>query len=570
MRLPFSAQRRKQRLALEAEADRRGVPVEELPNILSRKELWTLVSNAAPKLDLSAWGLPATATLDDRPSSGVPAVEAAVAAAAGGEWEPAAEVLAESYGDWDLRARAVEALAAVAANDDGWLVTWQAARPDDGHAAVVDCAARTALAWQLRGKASAANTTAKQVEDFRRVLTDAETAAKRAVSALPDDPTPWATMLEIARGLAYDHAEFDRVWQELVQRAPLHRRGHEAALEYWSARWQGSHERMFAFAQQAADQSPSLSTLVLRAAQDTSVSDAKVWRRPAVRAALDILLEWLETDGANSVNARDDLGFAAVALVENERGADAVRMFRRLGTYAGGAPWCEWWSIPVAGFNGYRVRACKLTTSRRGRSGTWLQGRSVRYVAGLGAKSFTEYAPKLLWAADRSPQRAPALAALLTHVCTEQRHAKRYDVAAAVARVNIDICRPRGAELELSLANALNNLAFSCQQLDEPALDVAREAVEILERHQSDQSQQPAYASALTTLARELSRAGQHDAAVETAHRATDIERRQNGVNLLAALSCLHDVLTAAGHDDEALLAKDELERRTAIHPPER
>jgi len=569
MRLPFSARRRKQRRALHAEADRRGVSVDELPNIVPRKELWTLIDNAAPKLNVSAWGLPATATLDDRPSSGVPPVEAAVVAAAGGEWLPAAEVLVESYGDWDLRARAVEALASVAANDDGWLVAWQAARPDDGHAAVVDCAARTALAWQLRGRAPAAKTTAKQGEDFHRVLADAESAAKRAVLALPDDPTPRATMVEIARGLRYDHADFDRVWQELVERAPLHRHGHEAALEYWSARWRGSHERMFAFAQQAADRSPSLSVLVLRAAMDVRSDEPKVWRRPAVRAALDVLLAWLETDGANSVNARDDLGFAAIALVENKRGADAVRMFQRLGDYAGGAPW-NTWSIPVAGFNHYRVRACKLTTSRWGRSGTWLNGRSVRYVAGLGAQSFTEYAPKLLWAVKRSPHRAPALVALLTHVCSEQRLAKRYDVAAAVARVNIDICRPRGAELELFLAAALNTLAFSHQQLGEPALDVAREGVEILERHLSDQSQQRAYAAALPTLARELSRAGQHDAAVETAQRATDIERRLNGVNLLAALSCLHDVLTTAGRDDEALLTKEELERRAAIRPPER
>jgi hypothetical protein len=560
MRSLFDSRRRKQRRALRAEARRRGVSVARLVEILPAKQLADLVDNAVPDLRLASWGLPPYVTLVDRPSSSVPAVNAAVSAAVVGQWQPAAELLAGSYGDWDLRACAVDTLADVAANDDGWLVAWQAIRPDDRHALVVDCAARTALARQLRryGK------TPKRFDDFRRVLADAEAATKRAMLALPEDPTPWATMVTIARGLHYDQAEFDRVWQGLLDRAPLHRRGHEAALEYWSARWHGSHERMFTFAQEAAARSPSLSVLLLQAALDMQSDTPKVWRRPDVCAALDVLLHWLDTDGANSVDVRDDLGFAAMALVKNKRGAQAVPLFQRLGSYAGGAPW-RYSPIRSAQFNNYRDRACKLAGSRYSDLMTRMDGRMIRLVAKWGAKSFTEFAPYLRWMANRSSRGAHFVAVTLSHVCIEQSKTGNHEVAAAVARVSVDICRPKGEEFELWLANALHQLSSSRQQLGEPALDAAREAVEILERHLPDDSLNPVYAAALRTLARELSRHAQHDEAIDTARHAADIERQQNGPNLLSALNLLQEVVTAAGHHHDIPAIADELERRRAL-----
>jgi tetratricopeptide (TPR) repeat protein len=553
----FSSRRRKQRRVLYAEAEKRGVAVEELPNVVPRKELWALVNSATPDIESAFWYLPSRTTLDDRPSSGVPAVEAAVAAAAGGDWEPAAEVLAESYGDWDLRALAVEDLAAVTANDDGWLVTWQTARPGDGHAAVVDCTARRALAWQFKR--------AGQLEDFRRVLRDTEPVVERALLAMPDDPTAWVEKARIAWELGYDHAEFEWVWQALVERAPLHRRGHEAALAYWTA-W-ASRERGFAFAQEAAERSPSLNVLVVRAAVSLSSTKPRVWRRPEARAALDASLAWLTGDGADSVNVRDDLGLAAVALVETGRGAEAVELFRRLGRYAGGEPFRNS-PVPVAVFSSYRERACKLANGTNRRMGAQLWGRSVRYMANLGPEAFTSFAPRLHQAISRRPSNAYVLAPLLTHVLAEQRQAARYDVVVAVARVAVDICRPRGADFEAWLSDALGHLAFSRQQLGEPALEEAEEVVEILARHQPNPRELPAYGAALIGLARGLSRAGRHEEAVDTAHRATALERQLNGVNLLAALSCLREVLNTAGQADEAHLVNEELEQRAAARPP--
>lgn len=558
MRYLFSSQYRKKLRFVEAEAKRRGVPVEDLLKVVPVEEFSALVHKAVPDPKLAVWGLPAYAMLVDHPYSGVPAIDAAVTAAAGGEWRPAAGVLAESYGDWDLRARAVAALASVAANDDGWLVTWQTERPDDGDAAVVDAAARTELAWQLRRGST-------RDDDVRRVFSDAKAVAERAALAMPDDPTPWATMVRIAGGVKSDQAEFDRAWREVLARAPSHRGGHEAALAYLAATGAGD-ARMFAFAEEAAAKSPSLSVLVLQAALELRSDTPKVWRSPAVRAALAVLLRWLDSDEPTSVDIRDDLGYAAMALVENGRGVDAVALFRRLDVYAAGAPWRRG-QLPRGLFDTYRTRACKLATREVNPRGRRVLGWSIRQTASSSPERVTEFAPRLLWAAGKSPDKARHVVALLNHVCGEQCTADRYAVAVELAKIIVDICRPRGPEFELSLAGGLYRVAQGRQQLGEPALDEAKEAVEILERHPSDDRNHLWYAAALRVLARALSHDGQHDAAVDAAQRSVDVERRRGGVNLLYALAQLREILTAAGRDDEAQAVQEELDRRDAARP---
>jgi hypothetical protein len=352
----FSRRHRAVARYLGEEAERRGVPIDEVASSLTMEEMVDIVDRATPGRDLSRWGLVPRAELTEWRRSGVTEIDDAAAAARGGEWTPAADLMGGSYGEWEHRAAAVILLAEAAAHDDGWLTAWRAARPDDRHVAPVDCEGLTVLAWQLRGGARAADTSADQFARFHRVLARAEAAAKAATETLPGDPTPWATLATIARGLSYDHTAFDRVWQGIVERAPLHRHGHVTALQYWCAKWRGSEERMWAFADEAAGKSPSLAVLVLQAAFESDRE--KVWRQSNVREALDVLLRWLESDGADSVHVLDDLGWAASALVNTDRAAEAVPLFRRLGGYAGGAPW-RLTSKPTYFFNECRIKACK-------------------------------------------------------------------------------------------------------------------------------------------------------------------------------------------------------------------
>lgn len=351
----FSRRHRAVARYLGEEVKRRGVSVDEVVESLTLDEVVDIVDRATPGRDLSRWGLVPRARLTEKTRTGVAAIDDAVTAADGGDWVPAADLMAGSYGEWDRRAAAATRLGDVAAADDAWLVAWRTARPDDRHAAPVDAEGLVRLAWQLRGSALAKDTTAEQFEHFHRVLGRAETAAAAAAEALPGDPTPWVTLATIARGLSYDHAAFERVWQGVVDRAPLHRRGHLAALRYWGPRWSGSAERMWAFAEEGAAKSPSLAVLVLWAAW---VSGNGAWRRPAVRDALEAHLGWLAAEGASGVHVLDDLGWAAGALVKSGNAAAAVPYFRRLGDYAGCAPW-SLTNKPTYFFNEARIKACK-------------------------------------------------------------------------------------------------------------------------------------------------------------------------------------------------------------------
>ena len=356
VKLLLSPKNRAVMRTFRAEAKQRGMSFVEFVDSITPEEQAALLARALPAPDMARWGMAPRDQLVAEGGSGSPAVDAAVAAAKKGDWTPAAEMMVESYGDWDLRARVVSSLAEVAADDDGWLTAWRAARPDDRHVAVVDAEALLLLAWQLRGSLLAKETRSDQFAGFRRVLPQAAEAATRAAEALPDDPTPWLTLVTAARGLGYDHARFAPLWQGVVDRAPLHRAAHDSALQYWCAKWRGSHERMFAFAEQAAAKSPSLSVLMLHAAHE--FDEQTVWRQPNIQHALDTTLRWLDGDGADSLRARDDLGYAAMALVNSGRAAEAVPLFRKLGTYAGGSPW-DYYASPVLTFDDYRVKACK-------------------------------------------------------------------------------------------------------------------------------------------------------------------------------------------------------------------
>jgi hypothetical protein len=480
-----------------------------------------------PDYDLVPWGLLPRTSLVEWEFPAVPTIGAATVAATVGEWRPAADLLADKYGDWDFRACAVTALAKVAANDDRWLDSWQTASPDDGHAAVVRCAA-----------------------------TRSPTDAEKAIKALPDDPTPWVTLLALANDLHYDQAKFDEVWRALTERAPLHRRGHQSALAYRAAE---SPERLFEFAQEAAEKSPSLSVLMMRAA-----ASCQGWRRPAVRAALDTLLHWLANEGAESVDVRDDFGWAAMALVENGRGTEALRLFQGLGTYAAGAPW-SWAAAPAELFNTYRLRAAKLAKPSKHLSRRW-SCRMARSAAFRGAESFAGWARSMYRLIERRPGNAQVHATLMLHICLEQYEAGRYDVAAVAARAAADVCRLGGGELELRRAFALVQLGLCHRALGQPAAEEAREAAEIEARLQPDNS---TYTSALMLLAEEQSRTDQDEAAIETAGKAAEIARaRGGGINLMPALRTLHDVLKKADREEERRLVEEEITRRkAAFHP---
>jgi hypothetical protein len=338
-------------ISLMREAKRRGVEFEDLPDEV-------VAARLTGRVDVTRWGLVPDAEVVVRGPVDT-GLDAACAAATEGSWEPAAQLLSSTWGNWERREEVVRALADLAVGNGSFLQEWHDADPANGDLAVLYAQSLVRLAWEARGTARAATSALDSTRWNPSNWAWLVCAARRAAEALPGDPTPWTTLVTAARGLSYDHDRFARVWDELVARAPHHRPGHVQALQYWCRKWSGSHELMCDFATRAANASPALAALPLVAALEGGGDDPKVWRSPMVRDALDVLLPRLAGEGAATKAQRSDRGLAIAALLVAKRYDEAVDQFRVLGPHADAEPWQNYFPNSRLGFLQGRIEACK-------------------------------------------------------------------------------------------------------------------------------------------------------------------------------------------------------------------
>ncbi|ATE53268.1 DUF4034 domain-containing protein [Actinosynnema pretiosum] len=324
-------------LWLMREASRRGVEMEDLPDEV-------LAPRLLKKFDATPWGLVPDDQVTREPLAD-PELDRAVAEATEGRWEAGAELLASTRGRWARRDEVVRALAGCAAANQAFLRRWQEKDGSNPDLASLRAIALVHLAWQARGSRRAAETSAEQMAGFHRFLLQADEAVDVAAALAPEDPTPWMTRVMLARGLSYDHERFREAWAELVARDPHHRGGHVQALQYWCAKWHGSHELMMGFAEEAMRAHPSLAVLPMLATEELpdreDGDDDAPWQTPVVREALEVLLPRLAGEGNAPRAVRTDRGYAIFALTANGRHAEAVEQFRVLGAQADADPWAS-------------------------------------------------------------------------------------------------------------------------------------------------------------------------------------------------------------------------------------
>ncbi|MCV2396110.1 hypothetical protein OEB99_17490 [Actinotalea sp. M2MS4P-6] len=190
--------------------------------------------------------------LDDRD------LAAARAATDHGEWRPAAALLAASV-DHDLRYTRTSVLAIHALRRSRWLDAWLQARPTDPNAQALKTMLAVRRAWELRGP----DWEPRNQHAFLAALAEAEEVAREAVHNDTTDPTPWAVLVEMARGQQVDVDVLESRTAALYELAPHHQGGHEAELQYRSQKWFGSTEDMFAHARAASAAAPAGSALSL-------------------------------------------------------------------------------------------------------------------------------------------------------------------------------------------------------------------------------------------------------------------------------------------------------------------
>ncbi|MER6675322.1 hypothetical protein [Streptomyces sp. NPDC000983] len=168
-----------------------------------------------------------------------------------GRWQGLRDLLRVTGPDWVSRGHRVRTLAQYCA-DRSAVESWLAAEPDSADALVLRAATETTRAFNLAIAAG------RGVPIDRRRIDTAVLACLRAAEAYAGDPTPWISLISVARlyPSGVRRQELARWWDELHRRDPYSVEGHLQVLHYYSARWHGSHSLMYDFARDAAGVAP--------------------------------------------------------------------------------------------------------------------------------------------------------------------------------------------------------------------------------------------------------------------------------------------------------------------------
>ncbi|WP_205327950.1 hypothetical protein [Glycomyces sp. YM15] len=265
-------------------------------------------------------------------------------AASAGDWRTAAALLDQTWRRWDERSHVTYLLSKAAVKNDSWLKEWEESEPDNPGALLVRANRTVRYAWEVRGALRARHLTDKQIHGFRHYIELAEGLMEQAIAAAPEDPTPYRYMLRIARGRGWSHSAMENLWEEFTSRHPHGFDGHLSALQYWCAKWRGSHDKARSFAVAAAENAPKgtfLSVLPLIAAfEQHGLTAHRQYRTRQVKSAVDSCLEELSSFGeVDSHIVRQVRHVLAYFLNRLGRHGEAVEQFRAIDGHIFTLPW---------------------------------------------------------------------------------------------------------------------------------------------------------------------------------------------------------------------------------------
>ncbi|MER5767627.1 hypothetical protein [Streptomyces sp. NPDC001985] len=285
---------------------------------------------------------------DTRRAAPDPGLDRMVAAARAGDWRPGADFLAGTGTLWERRTAVIAELAGAAGRDDVWLQHWRAERPEDPGAAAVQAKAMIDLAWEIRGGGHAAHTSRERSEGFVRILSRAGREITRAKELGGPDPSPYVADIWRGIGLGRPHEEMHRLWAETAGRDAHHLMAHRGALQYWCAKWHGSRELAFSFAERAMDSAPPGSLLTSlwltawwehRPEHRSDQAARREFRAPEVEEAADRLQEDAAAADPGHPYLAEVRHVLAYLYVRQGYADQALEHFRAVDGHVGAFPW---------------------------------------------------------------------------------------------------------------------------------------------------------------------------------------------------------------------------------------
>ena len=283
-----------------------------------------------------------------------------------GDWRAASQLLAGTETTGEVRWQRIQAFAGAAAlalsrrpggvgDRPGaqWLREWRAEAPKDPGGAAVQAEFLVQQAWR---------TSTYGTDEFRIILEEAREACAEAALLAPRDPVPHIIELSIARGLAYNRTDFERLWLRILDRAPTHMGAHLAALHYWCEKWHGSRELAHSFTDAAAGRAPEGSLLpalplfaVYEHLPDMNLVSG-FYQSEVVTKALEAALFAVHTAPADDPMLAHVRHMLVFFLVRAERWGEAMHQLVHVDGHVGALPWTLA-EDPAAEYAVYRAMA---------------------------------------------------------------------------------------------------------------------------------------------------------------------------------------------------------------------
>jgi hypothetical protein len=270
-----------------------------------------------------------------------------------GRWQGVRDLLTDTGDDWALRTHRMRLLAHAAAGSSA-MESWRAAEPDNPDAAVLRAATQVVRVFHQAIEAGRGGGL------DRARLDGAVMACLGAADARPADPMPWVSLLTVARLYedGVSQRELRRWGDELRQRDPYNIEGHVQLLRYHSARWHGTHGRMYDFARDATGGAPPGSPMAVlvqiarveeyRYATEEALSRTPVrdfgrhWHHElAVAEVRRTWDRWIcgRAEGPAVPQEIGELNYLAHAACHARLSAEARWLFELLGKQASRVPW---------------------------------------------------------------------------------------------------------------------------------------------------------------------------------------------------------------------------------------